>query len=93
MKSRKDEKLPNFFQADIVRREIGESLSITLHNYEFDDYKDDNEFINANTTKAILKNNNLAHTRELGNKKPKHNYITALLMVGIRIVKSKIQRS
>jgi len=94
MGSRKDEKFPNFF-ADRIRREIGESLPVKLHNPECDEYEyEDNGIINTITTDAILSmSKNLAHTKELEHKKPKYNYITELLMIGIRIIKSKIQHS
>lgn len=86
LRPRKDISFPiNIFHSDEIRREIGESIPITILGDEYDE----NEFINGDTTKAIFSlNDKLANTKELGViKKAKHNYITALLTIGIRIIK------
>jgi len=86
LRPRKDISSPvNIFHSDEIRREIGESIPLTLL---YDEYEE-NDIINGNTTKATFSlNEALSHTKDLGStKKAKHNYITALLTRGIRIIK------
>lgn len=89
LRPRKDIPAPkNIFYSDEIRREIGESVPLTV---SCDEYEEDSGFINADTTKAIFSlNNKLAHTKDLGiNKHTGKHYITALLTKGIRIIKSR----
>ncbi len=87
MRDKEEHKIfPNFFRADEIRRELGESLPVTLHY----DINEDIDTANSNTTYALFSlNETLAHTKDLMSaKKPKHNYITALLLRGIRVIKN-----
>jgi hypothetical protein len=85
-------KLKNYFQAEIIREKIREEMRKEMDIplvISGPDIKEE-VYINGYTTYEMFTlNNMLAHTKELGIKKSKWNYITDLFTRGLKVIKSK----
>jgi hypothetical protein len=84
-------RLKHYFQAEKAREDIREEMRKEMEMplvISGPDIKEE-EYINGYTTHEMFTlNNMLAQTKELGIKKPKHNYITDLLTRGFRVIKN-----
>lgn len=84
-----------FLHAEKVRQDVRAELAEEIENMlplVLSDYDPniDPDSINAETTYSLFAlNRALAHTKELGIKKKRYTYITALFERGLKVIKNK----